>query len=73
MAVYLKQKELKDPERYRKCGSAAQLSFRLITAKISKHTWESEMTGPGKFCRDLEYREFTWSRTRYSDCVPLWW
>lgn len=55
MAVYLKQKELKDPERYRKCGSAAQLSFRLITAKISKHTWESEMTGPGKFCRDLQY------------------
>lgn len=56
IVVYLKQQKLKDPERYRKCNSAAQLSFRLITEKISKHTWESKMTGPGKFCRDLRYQ-----------------
>lgn len=31
------------------------------------------MSEPGKFCRDLEYQEFTWSWTYYSDCVPIWW
>lgn len=45
---------MKDLERYRKCSSVAQLSFRLITEKISKHTWKSKMSEPGKFCRDLK-------------------
>lgn len=30
------------------------LSFRLITEKISKHTWKSKISEPGKFCRDLK-------------------
>lgn len=48
-----KAAKLKPLEWHRKCSSEARLSFSLITAKINKHTWESRMTWPGKFCRDF--------------------